>query len=399
VGNVSDGLKVIMFEQKADVLEKRLGFRVQEYGLRQVFRRIPNHPTLAGLDTENLRDWRGEATILPPRVDSTSGSKGYPFTMWCGIEVSRAWRAGCYGNVASVLIEKPAAGDFLPIVDGGFNLQYSLLMQYSEGKGMILFCQMDVTGRSEDEPAAMQLVTNILEYVDDYSPSQRRSVLYAGDRAGQTHLERIGISTGEFDVGILTPDQVLVIGPGGDTQLASHESDIAKWLRKGGHILAVGLNEQEARVFLPLNITMKKEEHISAYFDPAGMKSPLAGISPAEVQIRDPRELPLVTDGADVIDNGVLAVSDDANVVFCQLTPWQFDHENLYHVKMTFRRTSFLLTRLLANMGSSGTTQLLSHFSTPVSEFTGANGNGRWLSGLYLDKPVEMDDPYRFFRW
>ncbi len=25
--------------------------------------------------------------------------------------------------------------------------------------------------------------------------------------------------------------------------------------------------------------------------------------------------------------------------------------------------------------------------------------NGRWLTGLYLDKPIEMDDPYRFFRW
>jgi hypothetical protein len=24
---------------------------------------------------------------------------------------------------------------------------------------------------------------------------------------------------------------------------------------------------------------------------------------------------------------------------------------------------------------------------------------GRWLTGMYLDKPVEMDDPYRFFNW
>jgi hypothetical protein len=23
----------------------------------------------------------------------------------------------------------------------------------------------------------------------------------------------------------------------------------------------------------------------------------------------------------------------------------------------------------------------------------------RWLSGLYLDKPVEEDDPYRYFPW
>ena len=63
-----DGLKVIVFEQTAEVLEKRFGFRVAEYGLRQVFQRVPDHPLLAGLDAEHLRDWRGEATILPPRL-------------------------------------------------------------------------------------------------------------------------------------------------------------------------------------------------------------------------------------------------------------------------------------------------------------------------------------------
>jgi hypothetical protein len=399
IDGVRDGLKVLMFEQKAEVLEKRLGFRVQEYGLRQVFRRIPDHPTLTGLDTENLRNWRGEATILPPRVDSTPGSKGYPFTIWCGIEVSRAWRAGLYGNVASVLIEKPATGDFLPIVDGGFNLQYSPLMQYSEGRGMILFCQMDVTGRTEDDPAAMQLVANMLEYVDNYSPSQRHTALYVGDPAGKTHFQQTGLSPGDYSGGELTLEQVMIVGPGGGTQLASHKETIATWLKAGGHVLAIGLNEQEARAFLPLNITMKKAEHISAYFEPAGMESPLMGISPAEVQIRDPRQLPLVTGGTDVIDNGVLAVAEDANVIFCQLVPWQFDHEELYHVKMTFRRASFLVTRLLANMGSSGATRLLSHFSTPVGGAVDANDTGRWLAGLYLDKPVEMDDPYRFFRW
>jgi beta-galactosidase len=372
---------------------------VQEYGLRRVFKRIPDHPILAGLDTESLRDWRGEATILPPRVDSTPGTKGYPFTMWCGIEVSRAWRAGCYGNVASVLIEKPTTGDFLPIVDGGFNLQYSPLMQYSEGEGMVLFCQMDVTGRTEDDPAAMQLVANMLEYVDNYSPSRRRTALYAGDPSGKAYFQQTGISPGDYSGETLTSDQVLVVGPGGGTQLAPHKENITTWLEAGGNILAIGLDEQEARAFLPLNITMKEAEHISAYFEPAVTESPLAGISPAEVQIRDPRQLPLVTGGAAVIDNGVLAVVEDNNVVFCQLAPWQFNHEELYHVKMTFRRTSFLVTRLLANMGSSSATQLLSHFSTPVSGAVDVDDTSRCLAGLYLDKPVEMDDPYRFFRW
>ena len=53
------------------MLEKRLGFRVAEYGLRQVFPRVPDHPLLRGLDVESLRDWRGEATILPPRLNYT----------------------------------------------------------------------------------------------------------------------------------------------------------------------------------------------------------------------------------------------------------------------------------------------------------------------------------------
>ena len=69
IDRVRDGLKVIVFEQTAQVLEKRLGFRVQEFGLRQVFPRIPDHPVLSGVAVDTLRDWRGEATILSRQLD------------------------------------------------------------------------------------------------------------------------------------------------------------------------------------------------------------------------------------------------------------------------------------------------------------------------------------------
>src|ERR1035438_8592566 len=65
---VRDGLKVVVFEQNPEILEKRLGFRVEEYGLRQVWPRVPDSPLLAGLKTENLRDWRGASTLLPPTM-------------------------------------------------------------------------------------------------------------------------------------------------------------------------------------------------------------------------------------------------------------------------------------------------------------------------------------------
>jgi hypothetical protein len=67
IGRVHDGLRVLLFEQTPEVLERRFGFRVAQYGMRQVFRRVPDHPVVAGLDEEHLQDWRGEATLQPPR--------------------------------------------------------------------------------------------------------------------------------------------------------------------------------------------------------------------------------------------------------------------------------------------------------------------------------------------
>jgi hypothetical protein len=159
--------------------------------------------------------------------------------------------------------------------------------------------------------------------------------------------------------------------------------------------LAIGLDGDEASAFLPLKVAMVKREHIAAYFDPFGASSPFAGVSPADVHNRSPRELPLVASGATVVGDGVLAKAEGANVVFCQLAPWQFDYSGAQmNVKRTFRRVSCLSARLLANMGATGETPLLAHITKPVAE-----NEKRWLDGLYLDTPEEWDDPYRFFRW
>ena len=399
LGGVRSGRKVIVFEQTADVLEKRFGFRVQEYGLRNVQMRLPDHPALAGLDIENLRDWRGEATLLPPRLKYESNPEyfaGTPLIRWCDIPVTHLWRCGNRGNVASVLIEKPARGDFLPIIDGGFSLQYSPLMEYREGKGLVLFCQMDVTGRTESDPAADRLTRNVLGYVADWKPAATRQALYVGDPAGKAHLEKSGVSTTLYQGGKPSADQVLIVGPGGGKELSAGSAPIAEWLKAGGRLLAIGLDQSDVSALLP-GVAMTKAEHIAAYFEPFALGSALAGVGPADVHNRDPRELSLVAAGATTVGDGVLATALDGNVVFCQLVPWQFDYGNAKHnVKQTFRRSSFLLTRLLGNLGVESATPLLARFSSPVDA---AKAEKRWQEGLYLDQPEEWDDPYRFFRW
>ena len=123
--------------------------------------------------------------------------------------------------------------------------------------------------------------------------------------------------------------------------------------------------------------------------------SPFAGVGPSDVHNRDPRTLPLVAEGADAIGDGVLASTDAGRVVFCQLAPWQFDYGSKPNVKRTYRRASFLVSRLLANMGARAETPLLARFREPAAPPLGRAG----ADGFYLDRPEEADDPYRFFRW
>ena len=66
------------------------------------------------------------------------------------------------------------------------------------------------------------------------------------------------------------------------------------------------------------------------------------------------------------------------------------------NLRRTHRHVSFLVSRLLANLGVAGSTPLLDRFHQPVDA---AKPEKRWLNGLYLDQPEEWDDPYRFFRW
>jgi hypothetical protein len=111
---------------------------------------------------------------------------------------------------------------------------------------------------------------------------------------------------------------------------------------------------------------------------------------------RDPRTLSPVSGGAAVIGDGVLAKAENADVVFCQLVPWQFDPKKQMNLKRTFRSCSRLATRLAANLGAGGATPILERFRNGVDA---SRGEKRWLDGLYLDTPEEWDDPYRFFRW
>lgn len=194
----------------------------------------------------------------------------------------------------------------------------------------------------------------------------------------------------------MSNDDVLIAGPGSGRILTADTPRISEFLRSGGNLLAVGLDDADAKELLPFKITMRKAEHISSFFEPFGVRSLLAGIGPADVHNRDPREFSLVAAGARVVGDGVLAKGDSSNLVFLQMTPWQFSGSEQANLRWTARRVAVLFDRLLANLGVADTSPVLERLHRPVDH---VKAEKRWLGGLYLDQPEEWDDPYRFFRW
>ncbi len=257
---------------------------------------------------------------------------------------------------------------------------------------------MDVTGRTEGDPAAGVLTRNILRFVANWKPVPARTAVYAGDPAGQRHFEAAGFAVSPHVGGKLDSQQVLIVGPGGGREISRDRAAIADWLKAGGALFAVGLDQSNADAVLSIPVTFTNTEHIAAYFEPDGINSRLRGLGPADVHNRDPRELPLVTAGASIRGNGILAMVEKPDIVFCPLVPWEFDPTKTKQAnfRRTYRRASFVATRLLANLGVPSTTPVLARFSSPVST---SPAEKRWVDGLYLDQPEEWDDPYRFFRW
>jgi len=143
------GLRVVILSRPAKFGEA-IGFgggvRIEER-----FKRVADHPLLAGLSEQHLRDWRGEATILPAKLS-------YEFGRAMGRRCSGADSGAPVVAVresrecASALIRSRRAGIFgrFWTVDLGFSMPRCWNIG---GEGVVLFCQMDVSGRSENDPA------------------------------------------------------------------------------------------------------------------------------------------------------------------------------------------------------------------------------------------------------
>ncbi len=389
LAKLPEGLRVLVFEQRAAVLEGALGFRIAERGARRLFPRF-THPVTKDFEASCFRDWSGSATLLTPHLEGLPEAETHdPQGLWCGFTNTRVWRCGNKGNVASVLIEKPARGDWRALVDGEFDLQYSALLENAEGRGRLIFCQLDVTGRTENDPVADRLVVNLLGYLDRVRPEAKRKVVCEDRGVCGKLLREVGVASAPLGADVVCgPDTLLVAAPG-----ALAPQGLAQMVEWGLNVLCLGLNGEELKTWCPVPVETVKTNACFTRVERAPLE--LNGLSNADWAWHGRMNFDALVVPANekVSASPALRVIHFGKgcVVLWQVPPWLIDEKAKPYLRTSKRHANAMAARLLANLGAD--------LHTPLPERFLLSEEGEWLKSYYLDVPEAGDDPYRYYRW
>ena len=165
---ISNGLRLLILRQTPEVWQ-RLGFRVQDVMSRELFPRSARDPAFSEITAETLAYWRGTP-------DYPNG----PF----GAVMSHGKRRGPRGSrrhtVAGLMLQTPERIGYTPVVVGGFNLDYSALLNFTPGgacKGDVTYCTLDFEDRLGTCPAAESAAAAVIGSFLSGRPRIERGVL------------------------------------------------------------------------------------------------------------------------------------------------------------------------------------------------------------------------------
>ncbi len=213
-----NGGRILIFEQDDTSLYSH---RVNEQRLEHAFLADAKHGAVKGLSSEDLSFWRGRAESV---VDEKRPSEAFRHNQSVALETPHLTNRNL---VAGFALENPSYGSIRPIVTGGYDRNYAVVLEARSGKGIIFFCQADVSSRYGEEPAATLLADNLLETVLQKPEPQIPGVRYTGDEAGKQFLSRLGIrivkdspvcvaGRGTIDRSLLKQSKVIVRLPGSE---------------------------------------------------------------------------------------------------------------------------------------------------------------------------------------
>lgn len=317
---VRAGLNVLVFEQTGTQLAD---LPLDDPNARAAFIRAPMHPVLRGLTNADLRHWRGQSDLTEPypRYSREDLSWGEEFVRW-----------GNRGVVCSFAPEKPQRGNFTVLVDADFDLYLAPLLEWRIGRGRIVFCQLDVTGRYGRDPVPTLLIHRLLTYLTTVPPaSTTEGVILRGGRATVALAQMLAVPE--------EPEsRVLLLGPDG----VGEPEELQRFAQRGGRVLIAGHWRGELISAL-FGGSIAEEEVFKVQVPP---ELAHLGVAPGDFFWRQVRPVPVLQNpAADVVHTVPAVVAwrrlGQGEVIWCSLTPADFTDSR--PVAKTLRLLSVLL--------------------------------------------------------
>ncbi len=344
---VAQGGRVVIFGQDPEWLREAMGFRVARHVSRRVFV-VPsqsNHPIVLGLDNFDFVDWRGEGTLVPK--------------FWGGVEEHPnsdppfGWHWGNRGSVTSAAIEKPHRSGWTPILECEFDLAYTPLMELHYGKGLAIWCTLDLEGRTDEEPMAIELTKRIIQYAQMAQVKPRVETFYIGGEGGEKLLRLLGVRF-QRTTQLPTPPSLLIVG--GEAKL--DEQTLREFLNNGGRVLFLPRPGSD----LPFGFRTEIKPFGGSLEIPSWEEC--IGLSLSDLRLRADVEAPIfvATGEGEIGANGLLGrVKIGKGVaILVSLTPEMLRARERTYLRLSTWRLTRTLSQLLANLGASFETDDLS---------------------------------------
>jgi hypothetical protein len=216
----------------------------------------PAHPTLQGIDKNDLRWWHTENE-----------------------------------QVVGTVVVKPRFGSLRSIADVGVGMADSALAECAFGAGTYLLCQYPVVAAAADEPIAAILLGNIVRYLAGRgaAPTRKLGVLSsASTSAVAATLQAASIAPqplSTVDAASLQGLDILLVdaAPGNDAALnalAAHGSDVSAWVHAGGVLWINGADPDTVATIagvLPANVSLQAVDSAHRFGAVVTDSSPLGG--------------------------------------------------------------------------------------------------------------------------
>lgn len=392
------GKKIIILEQEEKTLRERFQFRTEYVSPRNVFGRTEGHPLLRGLPDRCLAYWRGEATLTDGyevarnagRVRETGfGDGGTWFYPWNdGSDHQRPMKWGNTHNVATVTIIKPDTGNFRTLIDCEYAANYAAALELREGRGLLIFSQLDISGRTEHDPAAERYLKNLVHYAATVRVPASRKVFYAGGTKGRSLLEKLGIGAESVEhLSDLPENGIVVLGEFSPEDLLSRKNELRQFAERGGTVFS--LRKTPPFDWLPFPVKTERKR-INQTRIGKGKAPLLAGLGNADFFWKGNLEIDAAANPK-LTETGILEEfpCGKGNYVLCQLSPELFGDVSLNHyLKENKQWSERTIRQLLTNLGAELPPPAMLNAQKAVAEaILSLDLSGEWLAAKASELP------------